>query len=146
MGVCHAFKILQMVPNCAKHHIWCIVRICFPKKICHHLHSVGLHIDNYLNLQQGLRISFSVVWSYFWTLWYFLTENRYVYCPRDRQVKSNFTWMRVTSNPCVKCVQIWKFFWYVFYRIWTKYGEIRIRKNSVFGYFSHSEYFLILLS
>ena len=30
------------------------------------------------------------------------------------------------------------FFWSVFSRIWTEYGRIRTRKNSVFGHFSRS--------
>ena len=30
------------------------------------------------------------------------------------------------------------FFWSVFFRIQSKYGKIRTRKNYVFGYFSHS--------
>ena len=39
---------------------------------------------------------------------------------------------------CVKSVQIRSFFWSVFSRIRTDYGEIRTRKNSVFGHFSRS--------
>ena len=31
------------------------------------------------------------------------------------------------------------FFWSVFLRIWTEYGKIQIRKNSVFGHFSYSD-------
>ena len=39
---------------------------------------------------------------------------------------------------CVKSVQIMSFIWSVFSRIRTEYGEIRTRKNSVFGHFSRS--------
>ena len=39
---------------------------------------------------------------------------------------------------CVKSVQIRSFFWSIFSRIRTEYGEIRTRKNSVFGHFSRS--------
>ena len=50
---------------------------------------------------------------------------------------------------CVKSVQIRSFFWSIFYRIRTEFGEtlrislhsfgkIRTRKNSVFGHFSRS--------
>ena len=49
---------------------------------------------------------------------------------------------------CVKSVQVWSFFWSVFSRSWTEYGEIRstesecgkirTRKNHVFGNFSRS--------
>ena len=58
------------------------------------------------------------------------------------------------KDHCVKCVQIRSFFWYVFLRIRTEYGDIlrispysvRMRenadqKNSVFGRFSRSAYF-----
>ena len=51
----------------------------------------------------------------------------------------------------VKCVQIRSYFWSVFSRIRTEYGEIRsiqsecgkirTRKNSVFGHFSRSDLF-----
>ena len=40
-------------------------------------------------------------------------------------------------NICVKSVQIRGFFWSVFSRIRTEYGEMR--KNSVFGHFSRTE-------
>ena len=53
---------------------------------------------------------------------------------------------------CVKSVQIRSFFWSVFSRIWTEYGEIlrispypvrmqeiQTRRNSVLGHISHSE-------
>ena len=49
---------------------------------------------------------------------------------------------------CVKSVQIRSFFWFVFSRIRTEYGDLRIfsqntgkygtEKNSVFGHFSHT--------
>ena len=39
----------------------------------------------------------------------------------------------------MKSVQIRSFFWSVFSRIRTECGKIRIRKNSVFGYFSRRE-------
>ena len=53
---------------------------------------------------------------------------------------------------CVKSVQIRRFFWSVFSRIRTEYGEISLRiqsecrkirtiKNSVFGHISHSDLF-----
>ena len=35
-------------------------------------------------------------------------------------------------------VHIRSFLWSVFSGIWTEYGKIQIRKNSVFGHFSHS--------
>ena len=38
----------------------------------------------------------------------------------------------------MKSVQIRSFFWPVFPRIRTEYGEIRTRKKSVFGHFSRS--------
>ena len=41
---------------------------------------------------------------------------------------------------CVKCDQIRSFFWSIFSRIRTKYGETR--SNSVFEHFSWSEYFI----
>ena len=34
---------------------------------------------------------------------------------------------------CVESAQIPSFFWSVFSHIWTEYGEIRTRKNSVFS-------------
>ena len=37
---------------------------------------------------------------------------------------------------CVKSVQIQSFFWSIFSCIQSKYGKIRTRKNSIFGYFS----------
>ena len=42
-------------------------------------------------------------------------------------------------------VQIRSFFWSVFYRIQSKCGKIRTRKNSVFGHFSRSIYPLLVL-
>ena len=54
---------------------------------------------------------------------------------------------------CLKSVQTRRFFWSVFSRIRTEYGEIRIqskcgkiqiRKNSVFGHFSRSVCFKLL--
>ena len=36
----------------------------------------------------------------------------------------------------VKSVHVGSFFWSVFSGIWTEYGKIRTRKNSVFGHFS----------
>ena len=39
---------------------------------------------------------------------------------------------------CVKSVQIWSFFWFVFSCIRIEYRKIRTRKNSVFGHFSRS--------
>ena len=60
--------------------------------------------------------------------------------------------IKVASTHCVKSIQIWSFFWSIFSRIRTEYGEIRsispysvrireIRtsKNSVFGHFSRSD-------
>ena len=54
---------------------------------------------------------------------------------------------------CVKSIQMWSFFWSVFSRIRTEYGdlrskspysvrirEVRTRKNSVFGRFSRSDH------
>ena len=52
-------------------------------------------------------------------------------------------------NHCVKSVQIRSFFWPVFSGIRTEYRKIRTRKNSIFGFFSHSEscfYFAFLFS
>ena len=43
---------------------------------------------------------------------------------------------------CVKSVQIQSVFWSVFSDIGTEYEKIRLRKNSVFGHFSHSKYLL----
>ena len=40
---------------------------------------------------------------------------------------------------CVKSVQIRSFCWSVFSLIQSEYGEIRTRKNSVFGHFSRSD-------
>ena len=37
----------------------------------------------------------------------------------------------------MKSVQIRSFFWSLFFRIRTKFGKIRTRKNFVFGHFSH---------
>ena len=31
------------------------------------------------------------------------------------------------------------FFWSIFSRVWTEYGKIRTRKNSIFGHFSLSD-------
>ena len=42
---------------------------------------------------------------------------------------------------CVESVQIRSFFWSVFSRIRSEYGEIQTRKNSVFGHFSRSVFF-----
>ena len=41
---------------------------------------------------------------------------------------------------CVKSVQIWSFFWYVFSYILSEYRKIRTGKKSVFGHFSRSYY------
>ena len=52
---------------------------------------------------------------------------------------------------CVKSVQIRSFFWSLFFRIRPEYkslriqpecGKIRTRKNSVFGHFSRSDFFM----
>ena len=40
---------------------------------------------------------------------------------------------------CVKSVQIRSFCWSVLSLIQSEYGEIRTRKNSVFGHFSRSD-------
>ena len=40
-------------------------------------------------------------------------------------------------------ITLWSFFWSLFSRIWTEYGKIRTRNNSVFGRFSHSGKFLV---
>ena len=40
---------------------------------------------------------------------------------------------------CVKSVQIWSFFWSVFYLIRMEYGKIGTRKNSVYEHFSRSD-------
>ena len=40
---------------------------------------------------------------------------------------------------CVKSVQIRSYLWSVIFRIWTEYGKIWTRKNSVFGHFLRSE-------
>ena len=65
------------------------------------------------------------------------------------QSSARFTFLRNRVH-CVKCVQIRSFFWSVFSRIRTEYGEIvslriqseyrkkRTRKYSIFGYFSRS--------
>ena len=45
----------------------------------------------------------------------------------------------VHNKHCVKSAQIQSFFWSDFSCIRTEYREIRARKNSVFGHFSHSE-------
>ena len=42
---------------------------------------------------------------------------------------------------CVKSVQIRSFFWSVFTCIRSEYGDLRTRKNSVFGHFSRSVHF-----
>ena len=47
-----------------------------------------------------------------------------------------------TNYHCVKSVQIRSFFWSVFSRIRTEYGEMT-RKYSVFGHFSHSVLFFV---
>ena len=64
---------------------------------------------------------------------------------RNRQLK---VW--VSASHCVKSVQIRSYFWSVFSRIWTEYGEIQrispysvrmpenVDHNSVFGHFSCS--------
>ena len=41
----------------------------------------------------------------------------------------------------VKSVQIRSYFWSVFSCIWTEYGYLRTRNNSVFGHISFSESF-----
>ena len=49
-----------------------------------------------------------------------------------------FLRMHVSSKHCVKCVQIWCFFWSIFFHIRTEYGEIlriplcsvRMRENT----------------
>ena len=46
----------------------------------------------------------------------------------------------------MKSVQIRSFFKSVFSHIWTEYGKIRSRTNSVLGHFSHSEMFIIFTS
>ena len=43
---------------------------------------------------------------------------------------------QVKNKHGMKSVQIRSFFWSVFSCIWTEYRKIRIRKSSVFGYFS----------
>ena len=45
---------------------------------------------------------------------------------------------------CVKYVQIQGFLWSVFSRIRTECGKVRTRKNSVFGHFSRSVWFIFL--
>ena len=45
---------------------------------------------------------------------------------------------------CMKNVQIWSFFWSVFFCIQSEYSKIRTRKCSAFGYFSGSDIFLYL--
>ena len=40
---------------------------------------------------------------------------------------------------CVKSVQIWSYFWSVFFCIRTECRKIRTKNNSVFGHFSHSK-------
>ena len=47
----------------------------------------------------------------------------------------------VRKGHCVKSVQIRSLFWSVFSCIRTEHRKIRTRKNSVFGYFSHSGYY-----
>ena len=46
------------------------------------------------------------------------------------------------KSHCVKSVQIRSFFCSVFSKIWTEYGKIRTRKNSVLGHFSRNEYLI----
>ena len=48
-------------------------------------------------------------------------------------------------NYCLKSVQI-SFFWSLISPIQSEYGKTRTRKNSVFGHFSHSQYFKNVLS
>ena len=74
------------------------------------------------------------------------------YCINSRSSSFN-TWERNFYNRhYVKSVQIRKFFWSIFSRIWTKYGEIlrispysvqiqenKDQKNSVFGHNSCSD-------
>ena len=75
--------------------------------------------------------------------------------PQSEQSKTATTWLLIDLKlllslfHCVKCVQIWRYFWSVFSRIRTEYGEIkstnfpecrkiRTRNNSVFGHYSSS--------
>ena len=67
----------------------------------------------------------------------------------------NILWSCFPNFHSVKCVQIRSFFWSVFSRVRTEYGEIRSippysfrmrentdQKNSVFGHFSRSVFLL----
>ena len=67
-------------------------------------------------------------------------------------IQLTFAWLNsFCIYPCLKIIQIRSFFWSLFSRIQTEYGEIlrisgiqfecgkiQIRKNSVFGHFSRS--------
>ena len=60
----------------------------------------------------------------------------------DRQRKGHFLSVSLFFSHYVKSAQIWNFIWSVFSCILTKYRKIRTRKNSAFGYFSHSAHIL----
>ena len=73
-------------------------------------------------------------------------------------IQLTFAWLNsFCIYPCLKIIQIRSFFWSLFSRIQTEYGEIlrisgiqfecgkiQIRKNSVFGHFSRSVCFKLL--
>ena len=63
-------------------------------------------------------------------------------CFMQEQTGVNVRWLLFRGLfHCVKSVQIRSFFWSVFSRIRTEYGEIQTRKNSVFGHFLRSVFF-----
>ena len=61
----------------------------------------------------------------------YIFNNPIVFSSKSWMILLEATW---TSLHCVKSVQIRKFFWSVFFCIWTKYGDLL----SVFGHFSRS--------
>ena len=105
-----------------------------------------LQIDSLkvLELKQFLISSF---------LSFFLRQKSVHFCSID-YISLNVSLLKVSILNCVKIVQIQSFFWTVFSRIWTQYGEIRriqsecgkiqTRKNSVFVHIFHPvlEYFI----
>ena len=70
----------------------------------------------------------------------------------------NWSYFKILQSLCEKCPNT-EFFWSVFPRIWTEYGDIyavnfciqseyekiRTRKNSVFGHFLHSDLQLYII-
>ena len=113
----HFFKIWKKLKK--KKEISALVRVCLLStylqiRFCHQILISFLNIKIKYHVPRILHktIFINILRKYSWLIW-----NRH----------------------CVKIIQIRSFFWSVFSRIRTEYRKIWIRKNSLYGYFPHSE-------